>query len=43
MTNQAEAFIQFHSFSAFRLIFSSFCSIACLSNAGPPSVLLPAS
>ena len=35
MTNQIEASIRFHSFSAFCLIFISFCLIACLSDAGP--------
>ena len=39
MTNQSEAFNRFHSFSTFRPIFSSFCLLACLSNAGPPLVL----
>ena len=36
MTNQIEAIIRFHSFSAFCPIFISFCLIACLPNAGPP-------
>ena len=36
MTNQIEAFIRFHPFSAFCPIFNSFCLIACLPNAGPP-------
>ena len=36
MTNQIEAFFPFHSFSAFCHIFTSFCLIACLPNAGPP-------
>ena len=36
MTNQIEAFIRFHSFSAFRPISASFCLIACLPNAGAP-------
>ena len=36
MTNQIEAFISFPSFSAFCPIFTSFCLIACLSNAGLP-------
>ena len=40
MTNQIEAFICFHSSSAFCLIFTSFRLIACLSNAGPPPPIL---
>ena len=35
MANQIEAFIRLHSFSAFYPIFTSFCLIACLPNAGP--------
>ena len=37
MTNETEAFIHFHSFSAFCPILTSFCLIGCLLNAGPPA------
>ena len=40
MTNQIQAFIRFHSFSAFCPTFTSFCLIACLPNAGRPSSVL---